>query len=291
MGVEGYFPRGSSILRRVHEERAVGLFYGQRALCIGALSPLNYVGTSEHSASKRQPFRRLAHTAIEFERVFFGSRAEADDVVARVARLHARVRGELPEDAGAFSAGTPYSAFDPELMLWTVAVIADSARYFYELFVRRLSDGERDALWEDYVRFGELFGMPRSVAPGSFSEFRAWWRAKLASDEMFLTDEARVVGYATAFEIPLPAVQQPFKWVHDLIMLGSLPATVRGLYGLQFGALEQLAFRTAVGLVRGARLATPGPVARGSSVRSYKLVAATERWRIEHDRPTPQVGG
>ncbi len=96
MGVEGYFPRGSSILRRVHEERAVGLFYGQRALCIGALSPLNYVGTSEHSASKRQPFRRLAHTAIEFERVFFGSRAEADDVVARVARLHARVRGDAP---------------------------------------------------------------------------------------------------------------------------------------------------------------------------------------------------
>jgi hypothetical protein len=35
------------MLRRVHEERMVGLFYGQRALCIRAVMPLNYVGTSE----------------------------------------------------------------------------------------------------------------------------------------------------------------------------------------------------------------------------------------------------
>jgi hypothetical protein len=48
-GDEGYFPRGRSVLRQVHEEHLVGLFYGQRALCIGALAPLNYVGTSEHS--------------------------------------------------------------------------------------------------------------------------------------------------------------------------------------------------------------------------------------------------
>jgi uncharacterized protein (DUF2236 family) len=128
------------------------------------------------------------------------------------------------------------------------------------------------------------------VAPGSWQEFRTWWRAKLATDEMFLTHEARVVGYATAFEIPLPAIHQPFKRVHDLIMLGSLPVRVRELYGLSFGVGERALFQAAVGAVRAARLGAPGPLARGSSVRSYKLVAATERWRIEHGRPTPQVG-
>ncbi len=46
-------------------------------------------------------------------------------------------------------------------MLWTVAVIADSAETFYETLVRRLSADEKDALWRDYIRFGELFGMPR----------------------------------------------------------------------------------------------------------------------------------
>ena len=46
-------------------------------------------------------------------------------------------------------------------MLWTIAPAADSAVYFYELFVRELSERELDEFWADYVRFGELFGMPR----------------------------------------------------------------------------------------------------------------------------------
>lgn len=84
----GYFPRGSSILRRVHQERIVGLLYGQRALCIGAAMPLNYIGTSEHSYAKLTPFRRLAHTGKAFEDIYFGTQAEADEVLARVRRLH-----------------------------------------------------------------------------------------------------------------------------------------------------------------------------------------------------------
>src|SRR6201984_1243385 len=106
----GYFPRGGSMLRRVQEERVVGLFFGQRALCIGALAPLNFVGTSEHSQGKLTPFKRLAHTGIEFETIFFGTRAQADRVLARVRRLHERVTGTLPEDAGVYASGTPYSA-------------------------------------------------------------------------------------------------------------------------------------------------------------------------------------
>src|SRR2546423_10074093 len=97
---DGYFPRGTSMLRRVHEEHLVGLMYGQRALCIGALSPLNYVGTSLHSYAKLTPFRRLAHTGKAFEKIFFGTREEADQVLAYVEQLHETVRGELPEDAG-----------------------------------------------------------------------------------------------------------------------------------------------------------------------------------------------
>src|SRR5437763_16643283 len=119
---DGYFPRGSSILRLVHEEHLVGLLYGQRALCIGALAPLNYLGTSLHSYAKLNPFKRLAHTGKAFELIYFGTRAEADRVLSYVNRLHEQVKGTLPEDAGQFPAGTPYAAFDPELMLWTVAV-------------------------------------------------------------------------------------------------------------------------------------------------------------------------
>ncbi len=286
---EGYFPRGRSMLRRVHEERLVGLFYGQRALCIGALSPLNYVGTSEHSYAKETPFRRLVHTGNAFETIYFGTRPEADRVLAYVEKLHRGVVGALPEHAGVHPAGTPYSALDPELMLWTMAVIADSAQYFYELFVRRLSDDERERLWQDYVRFAELFGMPREAAPPSYAEFRRWWARKLAGEEMFLTEEARYVGYATAFEIPLPGIDQPAKQVHDLIMLGSLPRRARELYGLRFGRGEQLAFTSVTRAIRNARRLAPDRLARGWNTHSFNRVAETERRRIAAGRPTPQV--
>src|SRR5688572_11399825 len=164
----GYFPRGRSVLRRVQGERAVGLLYGQRALMLGALHPLNFVGTMEHPYAREMPFQRLAHTGKAFEAIFFGTRAEADEVLARVRRLHDGVRGEIPEDAGTFAAGTPYSAMDPELMLWTVAVMMDSAEAFYDLLVRRLDDGERESLWQDYLRFAALFEMPLESAPATY---------------------------------------------------------------------------------------------------------------------------
>ena len=277
------------MLRRVHEEHLVGLMYGQRALCIGALAPLNYVGTSEHSYAKLTPFRRLAHTGKAFELIFFGTKAEADRVLGYVDRLHERVKGELPENAGPFPAGTPYSAFDPELMLWTVAVMADSAQCFYELLIGELSDRERDELWQDYLRFAALFGMPLDGAPATWREFRAYYRDKLASDEMYLTDEARYVGYATAFEIPMPPLQQPGKRVHDLLMLGSLPRRVRELYGLDWDRRRQISFEATVRAVRAARRLTPAPLARGRNTRSFDGVARTERRRIEQGKPTPQI--
>jgi uncharacterized protein (DUF2236 family) len=277
------------MLRRVHEERLVGLLYGQRALCIGALMPLNYVGTSEHSYAKLTPFKRLVHTGNAFETIYFGSRSEADRVLAYVRKLHERVTGTLPEDVGITPKGTPYSALDPELMLWTVAVIADSAERFYELLVGRLSDADREALWQDYIRFAELFGMPREAAPESHRAFRAWWDARLAGDELCLTDEARYLGYATAFEIPLPRVHQPAKRVHDLLMLGSLPPRARELYEIPFTNADATAFKAAATALRRARALTPGRLARGWNTRSFELVARTERWRIAHGKPTPQV--
>jgi uncharacterized protein (DUF2236 family) len=291
MDDDGYFPRDSSQLRRVQEERAVGLFYGQRALAIGALAPLNYVGTMEHSRHRLTPFNRLAHTGKWFETVFFGTRAEADRVLGAVRRMHEQVSGVLPEDAGPFPAGTPYSANDPTLMLWTIAVMADSAEVFYELLVRPLAEREREALWQDYVRFGELFGMPREVAPPSYREFRAYWAERMAASDLHLTQEARYVGHATAFEIPMPPVFQPAKRVHDLIMLGSFPPRVRELYGLRWTRAHAAAFATTVRALRAARPLAPAPLARGWNTRFFDGVAATERWRIRNGKPTPQIVG
>jgi uncharacterized protein (DUF2236 family) len=285
---DGYFPRGS-VLRRVHEQRAVGLMYGQRALGIGALSPVNFLGTLIHTRNPERPFHRLARTGKSFETVFFGSRDEADRVLASVHRQHEAVKGTLPEDAGSFPAGTPYSAFDPELMLWTVAVIADSAQVFYEMLVAPLEPAEREDLWQDYIRFGELFGMPRDVAPPTYQEFRRYWEDRLAGDDAHLTDKARYLGAAIMFEIPVPVSRLPAMKVHNLIMLGSLPPRVREMYGLPWSSAHSVAFRATVAAVRAPRVITPRRIRVGGNTPQFELVARTESNRLMRGRPTPGV--
>jgi uncharacterized protein (DUF2236 family) len=286
---DGYFPRGRSILRRVHEHRAVGLMYGQRALGIGAVAPLNFVGTRLHTRALGTPFQRLAHTANWFEQIFFGTREQADAVLRSVERMHQQVRGTLPVDAGPFPAGSAYSAFDPELMLWTVAVIADSGRYFYELLVRPLSDSEKEALWQDYVRFGELFGMPREAVPRTHREFQEWWRAELASDRVHLTPEALQVGHAVMFEIPVPRSRRPGMPLHNLLLLGSLPPRVRDLYGLRYTRAHELAFRGAASAVRESLKLTPRTLRRGDNASFFDTVARTEQAMIARGEPVPGV--
>jgi uncharacterized protein (DUF2236 family) len=278
------------MLRRVHEERAVGLFYGQRALCVGAVKPLNYVGTSRHTRNKSTPFQRLSHTGEMFEAIFFGTRAEADRVLEAVRRMHDHVVGVLEEDAGPHHpAGTPYSAFDPQLMLWTVAVIADSAEWFYERMVRGLSEHEREWLWHDYVRFAELFGLPPRHVPATHGDFRRWYEDQLAGEDLYLTEEARYMGHASAFAIPMPASRRLGKRVHDAIMLCSLPPRVRELYGLHCTSAHRAVCAAALAASRGARPLLPRRMVRGSCVPEFRMVAATERRRIALGIPTPQV--
>jgi uncharacterized protein (DUF2236 family) len=288
-GDYGYFPPGS-MLRRVQRERAVGLLYGQRALGIGALDPRNFMGTLLHDRSADRPFHRLVVTGKMFEAIFFGTREEADKILGAVHGMHARVKGELPEDAGRFVAGTPYAAHDPELMLWTIAPMADSAVFFYEQFVRELSEAERDEFWADYVRFGELFGMPASVAPSSWAELRAYVDAKVNGPDAHLTEEAKVIGRAVMLEIPTSPARRPGMQAHNLVMRGSLPPRVRELYGIRWTPADALALRGVVSAARATRPFMPRAVRRGSCVAQFDDVAAAERKRIANGWSPPVLG-
>lgn len=283
---EGYFPRGSSVLRRVQGERAVGLFYGQRALLIGALDARNYVGTARHSRYRDLPFKRLVVTAKMFETIFFGTRAEADRVLAVVEKMHGKVEGELADEAEpVYPSGTPYAAFDPELMLWTIAVAADSSVYFYEKLVREMGRSEKDAFWEDWTRFGELFGMPREVSPVGWDAFQDYFQTRLASPEMHLTDEARTTGLGVAFRIPFGPPGPLAKLPHDLIMLGSLPKRVREIYGLPWDPARAFAYESATFALRRGRPLSPKPLARGSCSARYDAIAKIEGRLVEQGRP------
>jgi uncharacterized protein (DUF2236 family) len=273
--------------RRVHGERSVGLLYGQRALLIGALEPLTYTGTMLSTSAGDHPFTRLARTAKIQETVFLGTKAEADRALAAVHRLHERVKGELSEPAGPHAAGSAYSAFDPELMLWTLAVIADSGRAMYETMVRPLSGGEREDLWQDYVRFGELFGLPHDSVPATYREFDAWWEEKLSSPDLHATPHALEMAPLVAFRQPVPLPARLNLETQNLIIKGTLPERVRQIFGIRWTPARETAFRSITAAHRRARPAMPRPLRRGRNDYFFNVVTKEEHRR--GGTPTPRV--
>jgi uncharacterized protein (DUF2236 family) len=274
--------------RRVHGERSVGLLYGQRALLIGALEPLTYTGTMLSTKARDRPFERLVRTAKAQETIFLGTEEEADQILARVHNQHLRIKGALPEAAGPHAAGAGYSAFDPELMLWTLAVIADSGRAMYEAMVRPLSAGERGALWQDYLRFGELFGMPRDVAPATYPEFDTWFAERLASPDLCATPHALAFAPVVAFEHPVPRGARLNLAAQNLVIRGTLPPRVREIFGIPWGARQESAFRALTRAHRGGHHLMPHAVRRGRNDRFFDVVATGERLR--GGTPTPELG-
>lgn len=277
----GYFPRGESVLRRVHGAKAVGLLYGQRALLMQATHPLAFAGLMANTDGLDAPFRRLARTATTMERIFFGSRAEADAVTARVRSMHARVEGTLATAAGPHPAGSAYRGDDPEFLLWILACLADSAEAVYERLVRRLTEAERERYWEDYLLLGELFGLDRSHAPAGHAGYRAYMDERLAGDELHVVDQAHEIARRVAFDLPLPANRTPGLWVTNFLVLGLLPARTRALYGLRWDPARQVAFDGLCASLRMGGRVTPASLRRGPSAAEYALVARTERRRLE----------
>lgn len=276
----GYFPRGESVLRRVHETRTVGVLYGQRALLMQAAHPLAFAGLMANTAGLEAPFQRLARTATTMERVFFGSRAEADAVTGHVREMHARVRGRLARDAGPHPAGSEYRADSPEFLLWILACLADSALTVYEQLVRRLDAGERGRFWSDYVLLGELFGLDRADAPTDYAEFRAYMDERLASDDLHVVEQAHEIGRRVAFDMPLPAHREPALRVLNFLVVGLLPARVRQMYDIGWGPARQAAFEALARGMRASARVTPASLRRGPSAREYAVVARTERQRL-----------
>jgi uncharacterized protein (DUF2236 family) len=277
---DGYFPRGSSILRRVMRERAVNLLYGQRALMIGAVQPVAFIGTTQRSTAHNRPWKRLVHTAEMFDAVFFGTREQADKALEFTHRLHRRVNGTIGVHAGPYGPQTPYDALDPALMLWVTAPVFDSALTLYETFVRRLSAAEREQLYSETVSWGELFGMPREAMPPSYAAFKQWWPELLADQAVFLTDAARQVGLNIGLRMPAPRPLQPAMRLAGFLIVGSLPDVVRRAYGIRWGRVERFGYEAVATSTRNSRWLVPRQIRRGSSSEAYALLSRTERQRV-----------
>lgn len=215
-----------------------------------AAHPLVAAGVSEHSGYREGTWDRLAGTMWAVDRIVFGSREEADRVGELVRRRHARVRGRLPAARAKFPEGTPYSALDPELLMWVHATLVDTALCLYERLARPLPDEEREAFYQDMRVLARVFGVPDGVVPPDLAAFSAYLGRMLAGGEIAVGPEARDIA-AHVLEPPGPTLLRPLFRLLALMTAGLLPASLRAAYGLGWGRGRELL------LLLVARLARP----------------------------------
>jgi uncharacterized protein (DUF2236 family) len=240
--MSGYFT-DDSMLRRVHRERAVALS-GPRALLMQAAHPLAVSGLLAHSTAVDEPYERLARTAEVMSAIGFGTRAAADRMTRRVRSMHRQVQGRIRKPAGAYAAGTPYRADQPDLLMWVLFTLVDSALVVYQLYVRKLSDEEQSAYWEDYKQVGRLFGLRDRDMPATIADLREYKRAMLDGDALHVSDWARRRAREIVLEPPVPLMARPLVETVNFVTIALLPDRLRREYG--FSALPPAFVRRAI---------------------------------------------
>jgi uncharacterized protein (DUF2236 family) len=236
------------MLRRIHRERAVALS-GPRALLMQAAHPLAVAGLLTHSTALDEPYERLARTARTMHAIWFGSRAEADRAARTVRTMHRRVSGRLGSAVGPYPAGTPYRADDPELLLWVLYTLLDSALVLFRTYVGPVGRDEEAAYWEDYKVVGRLFGLRAREMPRTLDDLRAYGDAMVGGDRLFVSDWARERARRIVFEPPVPLLARPLRDTVNFVTIALLPDPIRRQYG--FSAVPPPVVRRALVAVGG----------------------------------------
>jgi uncharacterized protein (DUF2236 family) len=251
---------------RIHADVVMGLA-GLRALYLQALHPLAMAGVVEHSDFRRDPWGRLRRTAEWIGLTTYGTLAEIEPAAERLRMIHSQVRGTDAET------GQPYSADDPDLLLWVHCCLVDSFLSTYRRCGGPLGAGDGDAYIAEQVRVAPLVGLDPAVVPADEAQLAAYFRG--VRPRLRITREAR---RAAAFVLvpPMPLWTQlttPARpaWAGIAsLSLAMLPRWAKSMYGPGLVGL---------GMLPGAELAT---TAAGRTLRSTLMALPADRREGPH---------
>lgn len=215
-----------------------------------AAHPLVVAGARETGFYEHDPWKRLERTLILTYAITFGTGDEARAAADRINHVHRRVRGVDPVT------GLSYDAFDPDLLLWVHAGLVDSALLFERMTVGRLTAEERERFHREQMVAAELLGLPAARIPPTTDALRAYIDEVVASGILRVTDASRRV--AELFRRPPPQAEwRPVLRAVSWWAFGTLPASIRDLYGVRWTSGHRAALRATLAGLRAARPAIP----------------------------------
>jgi uncharacterized protein (DUF2236 family) len=250
---DGLFGPGS-VTWKVHAN-PVMIVGGLRALMIQALHPLAMAGVAQYSDFRADPLRRLHGTARYVEAVTFGDTEAAHEAAERVKRLHLRVKGIDTVT------GRPFSAGDPETMVWVHCVEIHSFLAAYRAYGGRLSDADQDRYLAEQVAAAELLDVPAAMVPDSRAAYRDYFAGMLGR-LCSSADAAATIQWVARGETP-PVPGAPSQAGIDLAFrtirqaaVALIPRSLRPLAGLPEPSSRHLPAAAAVVLGSNAVIAS-----------------------------------
>ena len=250
----GLFGPGS--LTWTLSREAVVFLGGGRAALLQLAHPIVAQAVAEHSRATEDTFGRFLRTFAHVFAMVYGDLDSAIDSARRVHRLHASVRGAVSETTGSVAAGTRYEANAPEVLLWVHATLLETTVQIYELVLRPLSGGEKNAYYGETKRFAALFGIPETLLPPDWPAFEGYWRGMLSSPEITVSPAGRRL--ARSLLHPSGTWTGPaWEWFRA-ITARLLPPRLRDEFGLPFGSVEQALAEGSLGALRAAWWLLPG---------------------------------
>ena len=205
----------------------LSLFIGGVAAVIMELAePRVRTGVWEHTTFRIDPIRRLRRTGLAAMVTIYGARGTAQAMIARVRRMHDRIVGSTP-------AGQAYSANDPELLNWVQATAAHGFLQAYHVYVRPLSDLERDRYYAEGSLAASLYGASAATSEAALEiRFEAMANQLERSDILF--DFLGIMRSAPILPLPL----RPLQSLLIRAAIDLVPHWLRRILGLTDDALN-----------------------------------------------------
>jgi uncharacterized protein (DUF2236 family) len=227
----GYFGP-ESIIWQVQREAVLGLGLG-RALLLQVAHPFVAQAVLDHSTFRSQPVDRLMATVTAAEMLIFGSRRQADEAVARIRSVHDHINGVLKEDVGRWSAGTPYTAHDPDALLWVLATLMDTLLLLYEAAIAPLPDRTVETFLAEAGQVGAMIGVRPEQVPTSRTSLRAYMDDMMASGTVAVGENALYLARPILY-VPLrPWLRLtlwPYRAAGRAISAATMPEPLRTQY-------------------------------------------------------------
>jgi len=253
---------------RINAERIVLLGWS-RAILLQLAHPLVAAGVADHSSFRDGGLaaaRRLHLTVKAMLALTFGDAQGRAAALDGIRAIHRRVHGHLPAAAGRFAAGRPYSAEDPDLVLWVHATLLDSIPLIYGRVVQPITALERDAYCAEAASVAIDLGAREPEVPRSWDALGAYLARMYASGSIAVGAQARQLASAVLAP-PFAPFVAPAAWMNRLVTIGLLPGRIRTEYGFGWTAGQQRSLGRATTAVRVARRVTPAALARWPEAR------------------------